>query len=110
MNFCCTAKGLSYTNMYILCKLYKVWYVCVRRNGVAIIVNKRVQNAALGCNLRNDRMISVHFQGKPFNSTVIQTYAPTSNTEEAEVGRFYEDLQDLLELTPPKDILFIIGG
>ena len=83
--------------------------MCVRRNGVAIIVNKRVQNAALGCNLRNDRMISVHFQGKPFNSTVIQTYAPTSNTEEAEVGRFYEDLQDLLELTPPKDILFIIG-
>ena len=74
------------------------------------MVNERVQNAVLGCNLRNDRMISVHFQGKPFNSTVIQTYAPTSNTEEAEVGRFYEDLQDLLEQTPPKDILFIIGG
>ena len=63
-----------------------------RRNGVAIIVNKRVWNAVLGSNLRNNRMISVHFQGKPFNSTVIQVYAPTSNTEEAEVERFYEDL------------------
>ena len=72
-------------------------------------VNKRVQNAVLGCNLKNDRMISVHFQGKPFNITVIQAYAPTSNTEEAEVERFYEDLQDLLELTPKKDVLFIIG-
>ena len=95
--------------MYILCKLYKVWYVCVRRNGVAIIVNKRVQNAVFGCNLKNDRMISVHFQGKPFSITVIQVYAPTSNAEEAEVELFYEDLQDLLELTPPKDILFIMG-
>ena len=66
----------------------------LRRNGVAIMVNKRVQNAALGCNLKNDRMISVRFQGKPFNIT-IQVYAPTSNTEEAEVERFYEDLQDL---------------
>ena len=74
----------------------------LRRNGVAIIVNKRVQNGVLGCNLKNDRMISVHFQGKPFNITVIQAYAPTSNTEEAEVERFYEDLQDLLELTPKK--------
>ena len=73
-----------------------------RRNGVAIIVNKRVQNAVLGCNLKNDRMISVRFQGKPFNITVIQFYAPTSNTEEAEVEQFYEDLQDLLELTPKK--------
>ena len=82
----------------------------LRRNGVAIIVNKRVQNAVLGCNLKNDRMISVHFQGKPFNSTVIQVYAPTSNAEEAEVEWFYEDLQDLLELTPKKDVLFIIGG
>ena len=81
----------------------------LRRNGVAIIVNKRVQNAVLGCNLRNDRMISVHSQGKPFNMTVIQVYAPTSNTEEAEVERFYEDLQKLLELTPKKDVLFIIG-
>ena len=79
----------------------------LRRNGVAIIVNKRVQNAILGCDLKNDRMISVHFQSKPFNITVIQVYAPTSNAEEAE--QFYEDLQDLLELTPPKDILFIIG-
>ena len=81
----------------------------LRRNGVAIIVKKRVQNAVLGCNLKNDRMISVHFQGKPFNITVIQVYAPTSNAEEAEVERFYEDLQDLLELTRPKDVLFIIG-
>ena len=68
-----------------------------------------VQSIALGCNLKNDRMISVHFQGKPFNIAVIQVYAPTSNTEEAEVKRFYEDLQDLLELTPQKDVLFIIG-
>ena len=73
----------------------------LRKNGVAIIV--------LGCNLKNDRMISVHFQGKPFNIMVIQVYAPTSNAEEAEVERFYEDLQDLLDLTPPKDVLFIIG-
>ena len=72
----------------------------LRRNGVAIIVNKRVWNAVLGCNLKNDRMISVHFQGKPSNITVIQVYAPTSNAEEAEVEWFYEDLQDLLELTP----------
>ena len=71
-----------------------------RRNGVAFIVNKRVQNVVVGCNLKNDRMISVHFQGKPFNITVIQVYALTSNAEEAEVVRFYEDLQDLLELTP----------
>ena len=81
----------------------------LRRNGVAIMVNKRVRNAVLGCNLKNDRMISFSFQGKPFNITEIQAYAPTSNTEEAEVERFYEDLQDLLELTPPKDVLFIIG-
>ena len=69
----------------------------LRRNGVAIIVNKRVQSAVLGCNLQNDRMISVHFQGKPFNITVIQVYAPTGNAEEAEIERFYEDLQDFLE-------------
>ena len=75
----------------------------LRRNGVAIMVNKRVRNAVLGCNLKNDRMISVHFQGIPFNITVIQVYAPTSKTEEAEVEWFYEDLQDLLELTPKKD-------
>ena len=73
------------------------------------MVNKRVRNAVLGCNLKNDRMISVHFQGKPFDITVIQVYAPTSNAEEAEVERFYEDLQDILELTPPKDVIFIIG-
>ena len=78
----------------------------LRRNGVAIIVNKRVQNAVLGCNLKNDRMISVHFQGKPFNITVIQVYILTSNAEEAEVEQFYEDLQDLLELTPPKKMSF----
>ena len=80
-----------------------------RRNGVAIIVNKRVWNAVPGCNFKNDRMISVHFQGKPFNITVIQAYAPTSSVEEAEVEWFYEDLQDLLELTPQKDVIFIIG-
>ena len=79
------------------------------RNGVAIMVNKRVQNAVLGCNLKNDRMMSVHFQGKPFNITVIQVYTQTSNAEEAQVEWFYEDLQDLLELTPRKDVLFIIG-
>ena len=81
----------------------------LRRSGVAIIVNKRFQNAVLGCNLKNNRMISVHFRGKPFNITVIQVYAPTSNAEEAEVEQFYEYLQDLLELAPKKDVLFIIG-
>ena len=81
----------------------------LRRNGVAILVNKRVRNATLRCNLKNDRMTSVRFQGKPFNIMVIQVYAPNSNTEEAEVERFYEDLPDLLELTPKKDVLFIIG-
>ena len=78
----------------------------LRRNGVAIIVNKRVWNAVLGCNLKNDRMISVHLQGKPFNITLIQVYALTTN---AEVKQFYDDLQDLLELIPKKDVLFIIG-
>ena len=73
------------------------------------MVNKRVWNAVLGCSLKNDRMISVHFQGKPFSITVIEVYAPTSNAEETEVERFYEDLQDLLELTPKKDVLFIRG-
>ena len=81
----------------------------LRRNGVAILVKKRVHNAVLGCNLKNDRMISVCFQGKPFNMTLIQVYAPTSNTEEAEVEWFYENLHDLLELTLKKDVLFIIG-
>ena len=81
----------------------------LRRNGVAIIVNKIVWNAVLGRNLKNDRIISVRFQGKPFNIMVIQVHAPTSNAEEADVEQFYEDLQDLLELTPKKDVLFMIG-
>ena len=80
----------------------------LRRNGVAIIVNKRVQNSVLGCSLKNNRMISACFQGKPFNIMVIQVYAPTSNAEEAEAEWFFEDLQDLLQLTPSKDICFII--
>ena len=80
----------------------------LRRNGVVIIVNIRVWNAVFGCTLKNDRMISVCFQGKPFNITVIQVYAPTPNAKEGEVERFYEDLQDLLELTPPKCVFFII--
>ena len=88
-------------------------YYCVqeslRRKEVTIMINKRVRNAVLGCNLRNDRMISVHFQGKPFNITVMQVYAPTTNAKEAEDEWFCEDLQDLLELTPKKDVLFIIG-
>ena len=81
----------------------------LRRNGVAIMVNKRVRDAVLGCNLKNNRMISLRFQGKPFNITVIQVYAPTSNAEGAEGERFYEDLKDLLELTPKIYVLFIIG-
>ena len=81
----------------------------LRRNGVAIMVNKRVQNAVLGCNLKNDRVISVRLQGKPFNITVIQVYAPTSNANGAEVEWFYEDIQNLLELTPKRDVLFISG-
>ena len=89
------------------------FYYCgqesLRRNEVTFIVNKRVQNAVLGCNLKNDRMISVRFQGKPFNITVIQVYVLTSNAEEAEVEQFYEDIKDLLELTLKKDVLFIIG-
>ena len=95
--------------------ILKNWHLLVtkqeslRRNGVAIMVNKGVRNAVLGCDLINARMISVHFQGKPFSITVIQTYAPTSNAEEAEVEWFYEDLQNLLELTPKKDVLFIVG-
>ena len=81
----------------------------LKGNGVAIMVNKRVQNALAGCSLKNYRMISVRFQGKPFNMMVIQVYAPTSNAEEAEVEWFYEELQDLLELTSKKDVLFIMG-
>ena len=99
-------SGLKWTGMGEFNSDDRYIYYCgqesLRRNRVAIIVNRRVQNAVLGCNLKNDRMISVRFEGKPFNVTVIQAYAPTSNTEEAEAERFYEDLQDLLELTPPK--------
>ena len=81
----------------------------LRRYGVAFIVNERVQNEALGCHLKNNRMISVHFQSKTFKMRVIQLYAPTNNDKEAETEQFYEDLQDLLELAPKKDVLFIIG-
>ena len=88
--------------------IYSCGQEFLRRNGVAIIVNKRVQNAILGFSLKNDRMVSVRFQGKPFNITIIQVYALSNNAEEAEVEQFYEDLQDLLELTPKKDALFII--
>ena len=91
---------------------YYIYYCgqeSLRRNGVALIFNKRVQNTVLGYNLKNDRMISVRFQGTPFNITVIQVYDSTSNAKDAEVERFYEDLQDLLELIPKKDVLFIIG-
>ena len=89
--------------------IYYCGQEALRRNAVAIMVNKRVRNAVLGCNLKNDRMISVHFQGKPFSITEIQVYVPTSDAEEAEVEWFYEDLQDLLELTPKKDVIFMIG-
>ena len=91
-------------------------YICycgqesLRRNGVALIVKKSVQNAVHGYNLKNNRMISLGFQGKPFNITVIQVYAPTSNAEEAEVEWFYEDQQDLLELTPKKRCPFHFRG
>ena len=88
--------------------IYSCGQDSLRRNRGTTIINKRVQNAVLGCNLKNDRMISVHFQGKPFNITVIQAYATTSNGEEAEFEWFCEDLQDL-ELTPKKDVLFIKG-
>ena len=81
----------------------------LRRNGVALTINKRVQNAVLGGNLKNNRMISVHFQGKPFNIIVIQVYAPTTNAKRAEVDQFYEDLQDLLKLTSKKDVILITG-
>ena len=92
---------------------YYIYYCgqeSLRRNWVAIRVNKRVQNAVLGSSLKNNKIISVHFQGKPFNITVIQVYAQTNIAEAAEVKRFYEDLQNLLELTPRKDVLCIIGG
>ena len=86
--------------------IYYCMQESIRRNRVAIMVNKRVRN---GCNLKNDRMISVHFQGKSLNITVIKVYPPTSSTQEAEVEWFYEDLQDLLELTPKKVVIFVIG-
>ena len=101
---------MNLTQTTIISTIIESGQESIRRNGLTIMVNKRVQNGVLGCNLKNNRMISVHFQGKPFNITVIQVYAPTSNTEEAEVEWFYEDPQDLLELTPKKDILFIIGN
>ena len=100
--------GMDEFNSYE-CYIYYCGQESLRRNGVPLIVNKRVWNAVLGCNLKNDRKISLRFQGKPFNITVIQVYALTSNTEEAEVERFYEDLQDFLELTLKKDVLFITG-
>ena len=100
--------GMSKFNSDDNC-IYYCGQESLRRNGVASMLNKRVWNAVLGCNLKNDRMTSVHFQGKPFNITVIQAYAPTSDAEEAEVEWFYEDLQHLLELTPQKDIIFFIG-
>ena len=103
--YCISDSFVDHDDHYI----YYCGHESLRRNGVAIMVNKRVWNAVLGCNLKNDRMISVCFQGKPFNITVIQVYAPTSNTEEAEIERFYEDFQGLLEITPKKDVLFIIG-
>ena len=89
--------------------IYDCGQESLRRNGVAIIINKRVQNAVLGCNLKNDKMISVCFQGKPFSIMVMQVYVLARNAEEAEVEQFYEDLQDLIELTPKTDVLFIIG-
>ena len=89
--------------------IYYCGHKSLKRNRVALKFNKRIQNVVLGCNLKNKRMITVHFQGKPFNITVIQVYALTSNAEEAEVEWFYGDLQDLLELTSNKDVLFIIG-
>ena len=92
--------------------IYYCGQECLRRSGVALTVNKRVQNTVLGCNLKNDRMISVHLQGKPFNITVLQVYTPTTDAKEAEVEWLCEDLQDLLELTPKKKkkVLFIIGN
>ena len=98
-----TGKGeFNSDDHYIYC-----WQESLRRNGVALIVNKRVRNILYECNLKNDRMISVRFQGKPFNITVIQAHSPITNAEEAEVKQFYDDLQDFLELTPKKDVLFI---
>ena len=106
-------RKLKWTVMGEFNSDYHYIYYCgqesLRRNGVAIIVSKRVQNAVLGCDLQNNRMISIHFQGKSFTIMVIQVYSPMSNAKEAEVKQFCEDLQDLQELTPKKDVLFIIG-
>ena len=102
-------KLLAVSVAFDVYKLLQCGQKSLRRNRIAIIVNKRVKNAVLRFSLKNNRMISVRFQGKPFNITVIQVYAPTSNAEDADVEQFYEDLQDLQELTPKKDILFIIG-
>ena len=101
-----TGMGEFYSDDHYI---YYRGQISLRKNGVAVMVNKRVRNAVLGCNLKNDRMISVRLQGKPFNITVIQVYAPTNNAEETEVEWLYEDLQDLLELTPQKGVLCIIG-
>ena len=89
--------------------IYYCGQEALRRNGVALRVNQRVWNAVLGGNLKNDRMISIHFQGKPFNITGIHVYTPNTNVKEPEVEQFYEDLQDLLGLTSPEDVLFITG-
>ena len=106
-------RELKWTGMVEFNSDHHYIYYCgqesLRKNGVAIMVNKRVQNAVLGCNLKNNRMISICFQGKPFNIMVIQVYAPTSNAEEAEVERFYEDLQDVLELTPRMMSFSLLG-
>ena len=106
-------RELKWTGMGELNSDNHYIYYCeqepLRRNGVAMIVKKRVRNAVLGCSLTNNSMISVHFQGNPFNIIVIQVYVLMSNAEEAEAEWFYEDLQDLLELIPNKDVLFIIG-
>ena len=100
----CTGMGeFNSDDHYIYCGQESL-----RRNGVAITINRRVRNVVLGGNLKNNRMISVHSQGKPFNIMIIQVHAPTSNAEEADLEQFYEDLQDLLELTPKKDVLYII--
>ena len=89
--------------------IYHCGQESLRRNGIALTVNKTVRNAIFGCNLKNDRMISVGFQGKPFNITVNQVYAPTTNAKEVEIEQLYDDLQHLLELTTKKDVHFIIG-
>ena len=89
--------------------IYYCGQVFLRRNGIDIIVNGRVRKSVLGCNLKNDRINSVHFQGKPFSITVIQVYAPPSNAGKSEAEQFYEDLQDLLEQTQKKDVIFITG-